>query len=71
MNSRTALLFGLMLVVAFPALAQQPPSATSLVSELQQLSSDFWVWRAGEQPFRLTISRGLIGLSAGRRTVHL
>jgi hypothetical protein len=51
MNSRTALLFGLMLVVAFPAPAQKPPTSTSRASELQQLSSDFWIWRAGEQPF--------------------
>jgi len=51
MNSRTALLFCLMLAVAFPAPAQQPPNAASPVSELQQLSADFWIWRAGEQPF--------------------
>jgi hypothetical protein len=51
MNLRTALLFGLMLVVAFPAPAQKPPTTALRDNELQQLSSDFWIWRAREQPF--------------------
>jgi Bacterial protein of unknown function (DUF885) len=43
--------FGVMALAASVAAAQQPPATTQPLSVLQQLASDFWAWRASEQPF--------------------
>ncbi len=43
------LLFSFVLLISAPA--QQPPASTQPLSGLQQLDSDFWAWRASEQPF--------------------
>jgi hypothetical protein len=48
--TKAIMLFGLMLLISSAA-AQQPPAATQPLSGLQQLDSDFWAWRASEQPF--------------------
>ena len=45
----TILLFSFVLLTS--ATAQQPPASNQPLSGLQQLDSDFWAWRAGEQPF--------------------
>lgn len=53
MNSQSVtkaiLLFGLTLLTS--AAAQQPPASNQPLSGLQHLDSDFWEWRASEQPF--------------------
>jgi Bacterial protein of unknown function (DUF885) len=43
--------FGAILILLSGACAQPAPSATQPASALQKLSSDFWEWRAAEQPF--------------------
>jgi uncharacterized protein (DUF885 family) len=43
--------FSAILLVACVASAQPVPVSTQPASALQQLSSDFWEWRASEQPF--------------------
>ena len=43
------LLFSFVLLISAPA--QQPLAAAQPLSGLQQLDSDFWAWRASEQPF--------------------
>ena len=43
--------FSAILLVACLASAQPVPVSTQPASALQQLSSDFWEWRASEQPF--------------------
>jgi len=43
--------FSAILLVASVALTQPVPAPTQPASALQQLSSDFWEWRASEQPF--------------------
>jgi uncharacterized protein (DUF885 family) len=43
--------FSAILLVACVASAQPVPVTTQPASALQQLSSDFWEWRASEQPF--------------------
>jgi hypothetical protein len=48
-TTRAILLFSFVLLIS--AAAQQPPAATEPLSGLQQLDSDFWAWRASEQPF--------------------
>src|SRR6202162_3060896 len=47
--TKSILLFSFVLSIS--AAAQQPPASTQPLSGLQQLDSDFWAWRAGEQPF--------------------
>ena len=43
--------FSAILLVACVASVQPVPVSTQRASALQQLSSDFWEWRASEQPF--------------------
>src|SRR5271170_1830844 len=43
--------FGAILIFVSGAGAQPAPGATQPASALQKLSSDFWEWRAAEQPF--------------------
>jgi uncharacterized protein (DUF885 family) len=43
--------FSAILLIACVASAQPVPVSTQPASALQQLSSDFWEWRASEQPF--------------------
>ena len=48
---KAVLRFSATLLVTSIALAQPPPAPNQPASALQQLSSDFWEWRALEQPF--------------------
>src|SRR6202162_1028580 len=47
--TKSILLFSFVLSIS--AAAQQPPASTQPLSGLQQLDSEFWEWRASEQPF--------------------
>ncbi len=49
MNRRSPLLYTAVLLILSFASAQ--PAALPTPSALQQLSSEFWEWRASEQPF--------------------
>ena len=52
MNLRFAITFLVSnILITFAGLAQQLPVATQPDSQLQKLSSDFWAWRSGAQPF--------------------
>ncbi|HEV3207579.1 MAG TPA: DUF885 family protein [Terriglobales bacterium] len=55
MNRRCAfyslLLLTVMMRIPSVMAQQQPPASAQAPSALQQLSSDFWAWRASEQPF--------------------
>ncbi len=48
---KTFLLFNAVLLISTFAVAQPAPASTQSATGLQQLSSDFWEWRASEQPF--------------------
>jgi hypothetical protein len=48
---KTFLFFSAVLLISRPAFAQPAPVPTQSASALQELSSDFWKWRAAEQPF--------------------
>ena len=53
MNLRSAITsIALCLMLLIPSVGAQPtPSSTQPAGALQQLSADFWEWRAAEQPF--------------------
>src|SRR6185312_7573911 len=53
MNQRSAITsIALCLMLLTPSVGAQPaPSSTQPAGALQQLSADFWEWRAAEQPF--------------------
>ncbi len=53
MNRRSAITsIALCLMLLTPSVGAQPaPSSTQPAGALQQLSADFWEWRAAEQPF--------------------
>jgi Bacterial protein of unknown function (DUF885) len=48
---KTSSIFSALILFASFALAQPAPAPSQPVSALQQLSSDYWEWRAAEQPF--------------------
>jgi uncharacterized protein (DUF885 family) len=48
---KISLIFSALTLLASFALAQPAPVSSQPVSALQQLSSDYWEWRASEQPF--------------------
>ena len=52
MNRRSAITIISFLLLLVPSVVAQPaPSSDQPANALQQLSSDFWVWRAAEQPY--------------------